>query len=608
MMDVMNRNFFLLVLGTAFIGSVLFSAPSHADRLKWVVNFEEGLNVFSSPAIGPDSTIYVGSEDQKLYAVSPDGTVKWDFQLVGEESVSGMRNSPSVGADGTIYVSCGFSPNFYAINPDGTLKWVYNQTWYSILAAIGADGTIYLPDASGLNAIKSDGTVKWATIRSGAPAVGSDGTIYLARHDEVIAINPDGSMKWVFNDGSVSNAVAPPGPSIGTDGTIYVSYGSYGWVDVSKFYALNPNGTVKWTYSSETLCGGLGPCAIGPDGTIYFGSGDRNCGRLHALNPDGSLKWEIEMEDGDEPRCPAIASDGTIYVAWGSKLLAVNSEGTIITDVYNFSDEWYSLGGSPVIAEDGTIYILTQRGNLYALNSNSPGLASSPWPMYMHDARHTASVQTDVGNNPPVANAGPDQTVEIGEDCMAFITLDGSGSSDPDEDPLSYIWTWDGDSATEVNPTILLPLGTFTITLVVNDGTVDSGADTVEITTIDNIPPDTNLSVNPDTLWPPNHKLVLITPTITADDNCDSSPTIALESITMNEGDETNTYDPSYDSTVGDGHTLDDIQVDESEKIYLRAERSGTGTGRIYTITYSATDASGNTSSASAVVSVPHNQ
>ena len=45
----------------------------------------------------------------------------------------------------------------------------------------------------------------------------------------------------------------------------------------------------------------------------------------------------------------------------------------------------------------------------------------------------------------------------------------------------------------------------------------------------------------------------------------------------MNEGEETNTYDPDYDDTSGDGHTLDDIQVDENGNIFLRAERSGAG-------------------------------
>ena len=78
--------------------------------------------------------------------------------------------------------------------------------------------------------------------------------------------------------------------------------------------------------------------------------------------------------------------------------------------------------------------------------------------------------------------------------------------------------------------------------------------------------------------------------------------------MTMNEGEETNTYDLNYDGTVGDGHTLDDIQVDANRNIYLKAERSGAGSGRSYVITYGATDASGNSNKASATVRAPHNQ
>lgn len=102
--------------------------------------------------------------------------------------------------------------------------------------------------------------------------------------------------------------------------------------------------------------------------------------------------------------------------------------------------------------------------------------------------------------------------------------------------------------------------------------------------------------------------MVLITPTKTVADNCDPDPDIELELITMNEGDETNTYDPGFDSTVDDGNTIDDIQVDEKGDIYLRAERSGTNAGRVYTITFKATDSSRNSSSASVTVTVPHNQ
>jgi hypothetical protein len=89
---------------------------------------------------------------------------------------------------------------------------------------------------------------------------------------------------------------------------------------------------------------------------------------------------------------------------------------------------------------------------------------------------------------PPVANAGPDQTVEQTSAAGAEVTLDGSGSSDPDNDPLTYAWTWAGDSATGVNPTVTLPLGTTTVTLEVFDGQL-SDMDTVQITVEDTTPP-----------------------------------------------------------------------------------------------------------------------
>ena len=76
----------------------------------------------------------------------------------------------------------------------------------------------------------------------------------------------------------------------------------------------------------------------------------------------------------------------------------------------------------------------------------------------------------------------------------------------------------------------------------------------------------------------------------------------------MNEGDKTDTYDPFFDTTESDGNTIDDILIDEDGTIYLRAERAGNSNGRIYTLTYTATDCYGNTASASATVTVPHNQ
>ena len=118
----------------------------------------------------------------------------------------------------------------------------------------------------------------------------------------------------------------------------------------------------------------------------------------------------------------------------------------------------------------------------------------------------------------------------------------------------------------------------------------------------DTTPPEISVSVDPDELWPPNHKMRAITATVTVTDDSDPSPTVVLTSIVSNEPD----------NGLGDGDKPNDIQDAEIEEedyeFSLRAERSGGGDGRIYTITYTATDASGNSQIASATVTVPHDK
>jgi hypothetical protein len=94
-----------------------------------------------------------------------------------------------------------------------------------------------------------------------------------------------------------------------------------------------------------------------------------------------------------------------------------------------------------------------------------------------------------VTNEPPVADAGPDQTVEQADAAGTDVPMDGTGSYDPEGDPLTYTWTWAGGSASEATPTVSLPLGTTTITLTVTDGIYED-SDTVDITVEDTTPPE----------------------------------------------------------------------------------------------------------------------
>jgi hypothetical protein len=113
---------------------------------------------------------------------------------------------------------------------------------------------------------------------------------------------------------------------------------------------------------------------------------------------------------------------------------------------------------------------------------------------------------------------------------------------------------------------------------------------------IDVTPPQVSVKLGPSILWPANNKPAPIVATVTVRDDYDPAPEVRLESITCSET-------LAVDDVVGADAGKDDRQFS------LKARRAGTDmSGRTYTVTYSATDASGNTARATAVVSVPHDQ
>lgn len=286
------------------------------DTVLWAYDgmFDE---VNSSPAIDKSGTIYVGSEDYKLYALNADGTLKWTYATGG-----GIKSSPAIGYDGTIYVGSR-DHNLYAIKPDGILKWLYPT-----------GGEISAP----------------ATI-------GHDGTIYVGSHDrKLYALNPDGTLKCEYNAGGVIAS----SPAIGLDGIIYVGSSN------GRLNALYPNCTLKWE-SDPPIHGIWTHPALSPDGTVvYFGADD---GYFYALNTsDGSVKWKSPYTYGGVRSSPAIGSDGTVYVGtqYGN-LWAINPEdGSLKWDYYMT----LSTSSSPAVGTDGTIYFATCYGHVFAMNED----------------------------------------------------------------------------------------------------------------------------------------------------------------------------------------------------------------------------------------------
>ena len=143
---------------------------------------------------------------------------------------------------------------------------------------------------------------------------------------------------------------------------------------------------------------------------------------------------------------------------------------------------------------------------------------------------------------------------------------------------------------------ITLPRGVTTITLTVSDGLPNgTSTSTVTITAVDQTPPVLSSSVALPLLWPPDHTMVNVGLTATAVDNCDGSRPVSVRALS-NESE----TDPT-----GDGNFSPDASGIATETLRLRAERKGTGNGRVYLIAVTATDFAGNVGMSCQSVVVP---
>jgi outer membrane protein assembly factor BamB len=326
-----------------------FTGPA-TNALRW--SYTTGDAVSSSPALGEDGTVYVGSEDHNFYALNPDGSLRWNYTTGGV-----IESSPVIGVDGTVYVGSN-DRKLYALYPNGNLRWAYTTEGAigQCSPMIGADGAIYVGARDYVfYAIEADGSLKWNyTADEGfycAAAISADGSLYAGTLDGVLyAFGPDGNKLW-------SN---PPdrhydysSPAIGTDGTVYVGNMYY------DLEAFNPDGSSQWTYTTGSFV--YSSPAIGIDGTIYIGSDDS---KLYAINPDGSLKWSYTSGSAIANSSPAIDASGTVYVGSSDgKLYAINAGGSL---------KWsYATGAtiesSPAIGTDGTVFVGSNDGKLYAI-------------------------------------------------------------------------------------------------------------------------------------------------------------------------------------------------------------------------------------------------
>ncbi len=323
---------------------------AQTNNLKW--KFKLSDQQVSSPTVGSDGTVYVGSYDafgDRTYAIDTNGKQKW--KATGGDGHD--SSAPALGADGTVYT--GSSDGLYAIDSGGKNKWqVITGKKVASAPVIGPDGVVYFgSDDSYVRAVAPNGQKKWQfyagySVRS-SPALGSDGTVYFVSEDgNFYAVDSAGQLKWQYPTGTGLDT----SPAIAADGTLLVGAGS-------TLVSIGQSGKDLWTYGGWVM----GSPAIGSDGTAFVGA--ISAKKVFAVGSDGKLKWLYWSADEISGGAPAIGADGTVYAA--------SQHGSLFAIDVNGQNKWtFSTGSSfgltsPAIGANGVIYVASKDGYLYAI-------------------------------------------------------------------------------------------------------------------------------------------------------------------------------------------------------------------------------------------------
>jgi len=372
-------------------GQTPYTGPATPD-FQWSYQTNDG--IASSPSIGHNGTIYVGSggyfgslSDSCLYAVNPDGSLKWKYK-----ADLGVFSSPAIANDGTIYVGA-MDSHLYCIHDSvtyGKLNWRTNlgDEWpvYSS-PTIGPDGRIYVGCLNfHFYCLDTDGVIDWSYFTNwcvfSSPVFEPGGLVYVGSKDHNLycfdPINYAGDFEWKFSTGQFYDGhLVDCSPMVGPDGTIYFGtdpFGAQGNQPVpveNSFWAVNPDGSLKWNMVIGGTLGIESSPAVGPDGTIYVGSYDSVVYAIEDAGTTGSVKWTFKT-GGPVDASPTIDADGTIYIGSNDSVMyALNPDGTV---------KWtYTTDGkiesSVAIDGQGHIYFGSFDGRLYKLGTGAPDVA-----------------------------------------------------------------------------------------------------------------------------------------------------------------------------------------------------------------------------------------
>ncbi|MBM4065868.1 MAG: hypothetical protein FJ266_09555 [Planctomycetes bacterium] len=411
------------------------------------------------------------------------------------------------GADNTVLSTISVGSNPYHVGVNSSTNRIY--------VANAADGTVSVIDGA-TNTVISTISVGYNPFGVGVNA--STNRIYVANQSSNTVSVIDGATNTVLSN--ISVGISPNGVGVNSStNRIYVANANSNTVSVidgvantilstisvgssprgvgvnsstNHIYVVNVNNSTVSVIDGATNTI-LSTISVG---SYPFGVGvNASANRIYVSNFFGNT---ISVIDDSPSSPPTVTTGSATNVTSNSATLngTVNANGASTTAWFQYGTTSGSYGSTSATQ--------TVSGSSdTSISISVSGLSSSTTYYYRIAAQNSAgtsygseSIFTTLAppNTAPVANAGVDQTAYVGN----VVTLDGSGSTDVDGNLLTYSWSFNSkptdSTATLSDTTAVKPnftvdkAGTYEVSLIVNDGMVDSAADTVTISTLNSAP------------------------------------------------------------------------------------------------------------------------
>ncbi|WP_224361600.1 PQQ-binding-like beta-propeller repeat protein [Hyalangium versicolor] len=441
--DLFRGSMTLEVQGNDLAGNVGSTSPAtpqvNVTRWKWAFNLSTGA-IKASPAIGEKGTVYIGSADGKVIALSPEGSKTWEASTVG--AVGSLAVGTSDGGVEPIYVATNTTNSkgvLYALSSDdggvrvrcpgsgehagsvlsamaittfGTAPSRFEQGAAVVNNGKNSELWVVRPEGASSTAqcVLSSATFNIPEATQDGSLVADGGTFVYPTSDATIVSYSFGGSALNWETQPASQLIV----GLALAGGNLLGGGVGSTPTQGALYSVPMAGSMNVTLLPSTSGGRVWSPIIGPGGILVFhgqetGGNQGNLKKydLQSQMPSNSMFSNV----GVLKYAPALGADGLLYAAPSSS----GSVSALSTG--DLSQQWTEALNAPATASvgldcarstsgaviqgkpSGTLYV-PSGGVLNAIIVDSPGLSrdTAAWPKYQHDARNTGNPATPITN------------------------------------------------------------------------------------------------------------------------------------------------------------------------------------------------------------------